>query len=171
MVAWIPIIMAVSALAKGISDGVSSVRNAKAQAKAVQTQTQEKVNARARESKKLMSLQKSQFLKSGVYYDGSPLQVINESYNTSRDDINAIVNDGRNQIKGLQNSANSSFTSSIIQGIGNAALSYFGAGGFTSAGASLTKGASMTGSIAKNVAGSKTWLTSRNSMNIFGSSL
>ena len=169
---WIPMIMAAAALTKGVVDGVSSAKQAKAQAKAVQAQTQENIDARARASKKLMSQQQSSFLKSGVYFEGSPLDVFNETYKTSVDDINAMRSNAHSQIKSLQNQAGSSFTSNIIQGIGNAALSYFGAGGtLGAAGSGLTKGASMTGTIAKSAAGSNSWLTARNSMNIFGSSL
>lgn len=145
----ISIIMAVAALGAGVMSGISTVKSAKAQAKAVEQQTQEKINERARTAKKLMSQQKTSFLKSGVYFNGTPEDVINETYNTSITDINTLKNNALTNIKNLQSQANAGFTTSIIKGVASAAFGLAGAG---LAGASATSSASGG------------WLTARDSV-------
>lgn len=126
----IPIIMAAVSLIQGISQGVQNKKNADSQASAVRQATQAQVNERARQAKKLMSQQKASFLKSGVYFEGTPEAMIDETYNTSVDDINAMIADVNTQESNLSSSGNSGLFSGILGGIGNAALSYFGAKGF-----------------------------------------
>ena len=90
----IPIILAVASVASGLVQGVSSAKNAKEEAKAVQQNTQAQINERAKAAKKLMQQQKTSFLKSGIYFDsGTPVDVINETYDTSVEDINAMIKD------------------------------------------------------------------------------
>lgn len=126
----IPIIMAAVSLIQGISQGVQNKKNADSQASAVRQATQAQVNERARQARKLMSQQKASFLKSGVYFEGTPEAMIDETYNTSVDDINAMIADANTQESNLSSSGNSGLFSGILGGIGNAALSYFGAKGF-----------------------------------------
>lgn len=125
----IPIILAVSALGSGLVQGISSVKNAKAEAKAIQESTQAQINERARQAKKLMSQQKSSFLKGGVYFDsGSPLDVINETYDTSMKDISAMLKDANMQSMNLERQGKTAFAGSILKAVANAGMSYFGAG-------------------------------------------
>lgn len=126
----IPIIMAAVSLIQGISQGVQNKKNADSQASAVRQATQAQVNERARQARKLMSQQKASFLKSGVYFEGTPEAMIDETYNTSVDDINAMIADANTQESNLSSSGNSGLFGGILGGIGNAALSYFGAKGF-----------------------------------------
>jgi len=125
----IPIILAVASVASGVVQGISSVKNAKSEIKAVEESTQEQVNARARAAKKLMQQQKTSFLKGGVYFDsGSPTDVIDETYDTSMKDINAMIKDANTKTKNLERQGKTAFYGSILQGIANGAMSYFGAG-------------------------------------------
>lgn len=126
----IPIIMAAVSLIQGISQGVQNKKNADSQASAVRQATQAQVNERARQARKLMSQQKASFLKSGVYFEGTPEAMIDETYNTSVDDINAMIADANTQESNLSSSGNSGLFGGVLGGIGNAALSYFGAKGF-----------------------------------------
>ena len=129
----IPIILAVASVASGVVQGISNAKNAKSQAKAVQEQTQEQVDARARAAKKLMQEQKTSFLKSGVYFDsGTPVDVINETYDTSIDDVNAMAKDGNTQISNLMRQGKTAFFTSIMDGIANGAAGFLGAGGMSS---------------------------------------
>jgi len=126
----IPIIMAVAALGSGIAQGISSVKNAKNEANAVREQAIEQMNERSRQAKKLMQQQKTSFLKSGVYFDsGSPLAVINETYDYMQEDVNAIAKDSNTKIKNLYRQGKTAFFNSAMEGVANAALSYFMGGG------------------------------------------
>lgn len=132
----IPIILAVASVASGVVQGISNAKNAKSEAKAVQEQTQEQINARARAAKKLMQEQKTSFLKSGVYFDsGTPVDVINETYDTSVDDINAMAKDSDTKVSNLMRQGKTAFFNSVMQGIANGAMSYFMGGGSLGAGA------------------------------------
>lgn len=143
----IPIILAVTALGSGIAQGISAVKNSKAEAKAIQQSTTEQINERARQAKKLMQQQKTSFLKGGVYFDsGSPLDVINETYEFMDKDIKTMANDANKQIKNLTRQGKTAFASSIVQGVANAAMSYFGASAMGGALSSGSAGAGIAGS-------------------------
>lgn len=139
----IPIILAVASVASGVVQGISNAKNAKSEAKAVQEQTQEQINARARAAKKLMQEQKTSFLKSGVYFDsGSPVDIINETYNTSVDDINAMAKDSNTKVSNLMRQGKTAFFGSILEGVANGAMSYFMGGGSLGAKAGTSSAAS-----------------------------
>lgn len=126
----LPIILAVTALGSGIVQSISSAKNARNEAKAMQQQAQDQINERARQAKKLMSQQKTSFLKSGVYFDsGSPLAVINETYDTMNQDINAITNDSNTKINNLMRQGKTAFFGSLIESAANAGMAYFLNGG------------------------------------------
>lgn len=140
----IPIILATAALGGGIVQGISAAKSAKNQAMALQESAQEQINERAKNAKKLMQQQKTSFLKSGIYFDsGTPVDVINETYNTSMDDINALAKDYNTKISNLVREGRTAFFSAIPKAIGDAAMSYFTAGSSdaakTAIGASATK--------------------------------
>ena len=130
----IPIILAVASVASGLVQGVSSAKNAKEEAKAVQQNTQAQINERAKAAKKLMQQQKTSFLKSGIYFDsGTPVDVINETYDTSVQDINAMIKDSDTKVDNLMRQGKTAFFGSLLQGSANGAMSYFMGGGNTSA--------------------------------------
>lgn len=136
----IPIIMAVTALGSGIVQGISSVKNAKEESKALQETIKAQIEERERAAKKLMQQQKTSFLKSGVYFNsGSPLEVINETYDYSLKDVNSMIKDTNAQTKNLERQGKTAFFGSILEGITNGAMSFFGAGG---ASAAMTKAGS-----------------------------
>lgn len=126
----IPIILAAVSLIQGVSQGIQNKKNADNQASAIREKTQAQVNERARQAKKMMSQQKASFLKSGVYFNGTPEAIIDETYNTSVDDINALIADANQQEKNLSEQGNSGLLGGILGGSGNAALSFFGSNGF-----------------------------------------
>lgn len=132
MLPILPIILAVSALGSGIVQGISSAKNAKEEAKALQSQAQEQINERAKSAKKLMQQQKTSFLKSGIYFDSpTPTDIINETYNTYSDDINTLKKDTNTKVNNLMRQGKTAFFSSLLQGSANAAMSYFMTGGET----------------------------------------
>jgi len=146
----IPIILGAIALGSSVIGGISSVQNSKAQAKAVALQTEDKINERARQAKKLMQQQKTSFLKSGVYFDsGSPLAVINETYDTMKKDTDAMYHDGNTQIKNLMREGKTAFYGSIAKGIADAGMAFVTAGGSTA----LKSGSGLMSTISNSKAG------------------
>ena len=138
----IPIIMAVASVASGLVQGISNAKNAKSEAKAVQESTQQQINERAKAAKKLMQQQKTSFLKSGVYFDsGTPVDIINETYDTSVEDINAMVKDSDTKVNNLMRQGKTAFFGSLLQGVANGAMSYFMGGGMGSTASSATSSA------------------------------
>lgn len=119
----------IASITSGIIKGVVEVQNAKAQMKAVHEQAQIQVNERARKAKKLLSEQKNAFLKSGVYFDGTPEVVFNETYDFARQDMAAINNDALKQQKQLKRQGQTAFATNVLEGIKNGAMSY-GMGAF-----------------------------------------
>lgn len=122
----IPIILAVSALGSGIVQGISSMKNARAEEKALKEATVAQVNERAKQAKKLMQEQKTSFLKGGVYFDsGSPVDIINETYDTYKQDIGDMIKDTETKSKNLIRQGRTAFYSSLLEGVANAGMSYF----------------------------------------------
>nr|DAN07833.1 MAG TPA: hypothetical protein [Caudoviricetes sp.] len=126
----IPIILAVTGLLSGVSQGIQTKQNANNQSDALERQAQAKIDERAKQAKKLMQQQKTSFLKSGVYFEGTPEAIIDETYNTSIDDINTIINDTEAQKNNLNKQGNAGLLNGLVSGISSAALSFFGAQGF-----------------------------------------
>ncbi len=130
----IPIIMAVASVASGLVQGISNAKNAKSEAQAVQESTKEQINERAKTAKKLMQQQKTSFLKSGVYFDsGTPVDIINETYDTSVEDINTMIKDSDTKVNNLMRQGKTAFWGSLLQGVANGSMSYFMGGGIGSA--------------------------------------
>lgn len=130
MIPLLPIILGVATLGSGIMQGISSVNQAKKEIKAIQEQTQAKINERAKQARLLMSQQKTSFLKGGVYFDsGSPLEVINETFDTSKADINDMIKDANAQTSNLVRQGKTAFFSSLINSIASAGMGYVLGGG------------------------------------------
>lgn len=144
MLPILPMIMAVAAIGSGVVSGISSVKNAKEQAKAVQHHAQVQINERARQARKLMSSQESSFLKSGVFFSGTPLDIINETYSTYLQDKGDMVSDANTKVRNLARQGKTSFYTNIGKGIVNAGLSFVGAGGMSALGGAGTKVAQAT---------------------------
>lgn len=123
----IPIIMAVTALASGVSKAVSSVKDAKAQAKATKAEAEQQIQEKARQAAKLMSQQKSSFLKGGVYFEGSPEDVINETYDFANEDIRRLTSNANTSIKNTMRKGRTAFATSLIDSV-TGALTGFGTG-------------------------------------------
>ncbi len=122
----IPIIMAVAGVASGAIKGYSEAKNAKEEAELVRIQERDQINERARQAKKLMSQQKSSFLKSGVYFDsGTPLDILNETYDIMQEDISAIRADSDTKVKNLVRQGRTAFATSLLDGVKSGASSFF----------------------------------------------
>lgn len=118
--------MAVAGLASGAIKGYSDAKNAKEEAKLVRQQEKDQINERARQAKKLMSQQKSSYLKSGIYFDkGSPLDILDETYDVMNEDINAIRKDSDTKVRNLIRSGKTAFATGLLGGAQSGANSFF----------------------------------------------
>lgn len=120
----IPIIMAVTALASGVTKAVSAVKDSKAQAKVAKAQAEEQVNERARQAVKLMNQQKTSFLKGGVYFDGTPEAVLDETYDFMKKDIDIMKNNANTNIKNIMRQGRTAFASSLMDSVTGALSGY-----------------------------------------------
>lgn len=125
----IPIIMAVASLGMGVAQGISSAKQSKEQASESANQTQNAINERARKAKKLINEQKTSFLKSGVYFDGTPELIIDETYDTATKDMQDIAKDGSYREKALIRQGRTGFYTGVVKGIMGAGASFMGMGG------------------------------------------
>jgi len=141
----LPIILAVASVGAGIVQGISNIKNSNSEADAVVNNAQQQINERARQAKRLMSQQKTSYLKGGVYFDsGSANEVINETYDTMFKDITDMANDANTSANNLRRQGKTAFFTSILKGVENGAMSFLGTGG----------SASSLSSVGKNVANS-----------------
>lgn len=175
----IPIILAVTALGSGIVQGISQAKNAKAEAKAVLENAQVQMNERAKQARKLMSQQKTSYLKSGIYFDsGSPVDIINETYDTMQADLNAMTKDTNTKVNNLMRQGKTAFFNSILEGVANGAMSFLGTQGMMkslgSAGSSGSSLKQILGSFGSKVSNSKAgtavqnWYNSQRGWNVGG---
>ncbi len=122
----VPIIMAVAGLASGAVQGYSNAKNAKEEAKLIRQQEKDQINERARQAVKLMNQQKTSYLKAGVYFDnGSAADVIDETYDTMQEDINAIRTDSNTKVNNLIRQGRTAFASSLLEGVSSGAKGFF----------------------------------------------
>ena len=111
------------AIAQGLTNAFSTgsyINENKKQAEEIARQAQEQADERAKKAKAVMQQQKSSFLKGGVYFDsGSPVSVIDETYDTAMQDIAAIEKDSLTQQGKLIRAGKTAFYSFLIDPLGN----------------------------------------------------
>lgn len=111
------------AIAKGLVNAFSTwsyLKETKEQSKEFARQAQEQADERAKRAKYQMQQQKTSFLKGGVYFDsGTPLEVINETYNTMSEDISAINRDSLTQQNKLKRAGQTAFFTFLIDPAGD----------------------------------------------------
>lgn len=111
------------AIAQGLTNAFSTasyINENKKQAEEIARQAQEQADERAKKAKAMMQQQKSSFLKGGVYFDsGSPVNVIDETYDTAMQDIAAIEKDSLTQQGKLIRAGKTAFYSFLIDPLGN----------------------------------------------------
>lgn len=98
----------------------SYLKETKEQTKDLQRQAQEKADERAKKAKYDMQRQKTSFLKGGVYFDsGTPLEVINETYDTMKEDIASINRDSLSAQEKLRRAGKTAFFTFAIDPAGD----------------------------------------------------
>lgn len=116
------------AIAQGLTNAFSTytyIKENKQQAREIAEQAQEQADARARKAKTLMNQQKTSYLKAGVYFDsGTPVDIIEETYETAMDDINAINKDSLSAQKKLIRAGRTAFFTFMIDPASNNGSNY-----------------------------------------------
>ena len=125
----IPIIMAAAGLASGVAKGVKELRNKNAEAKVQKQKAELEIKERVRKAAKLMSKQKNSFLKGGVYFEGTPEAIIDETYDYMNTDVGIMKQNANNTLKKLAREGRTAFATSILEGIASGAMGFANAGG------------------------------------------
>jgi len=111
------------AIAQGLTNAFSTwnyLKENKQQSKELAQQAQEQADQRAKKAKYDMQQQKTSFLKSGIYFNsGSPLDVIGETYDVAKEDINALNRDSLTAQKKLRRAGKTAFFSFFIDPVNN----------------------------------------------------
>lgn len=122
-------VSAVSSIAGGMQKQASAKKEAQSlENQAVLTQQEAEIEAKihATQVRKFAANQKSAFLKNGVTLDGSPLLVLDDTYSSGQEEVNAIVRSGSARAQLLREKADqtrSEGRSQLIGGISSAASS------------------------------------------------
>ncbi len=128
MIPILPIALAVAGLASGVASGISNIKNLNAETKKMQELSADKIDERAKQARLLMSKQKTSFLKGGAYFDsGSAKEIINETYDTMKQDINSIIKDADIQTNNYTRKGRTAFFNSVIKGIVSGVSGFAGA--------------------------------------------
>ena len=128
-----------------IVKGFNNRNSIKKQADFVNQYYAEKALERRRQADKLASTQKVRFLKSGVNLAGTPLAVINETYNYANADISDMFRDSDIESQRLRSLANQELLKGLTSAISFAGNYYTGSKAFTSGNNSITGGSSSIG--------------------------
>lgn len=106
-----------------VANAVSNYNQAKSQARHIKEQGKQAAITRAKEIQALASEQRVSYLASGLELDGTPLAVINDTYKTGIEDINAINSSTRTQMK----NAIKQGKASLLGGLASAGASMYSA--------------------------------------------
>lgn len=91
--------LAVAGIGASLLKGIGGYNQSKSNARAYATQAGIQARNRAQDIQALASVQKMSFLNSGVELTGTPAAVINDTYNTGLEDLEAIRSGYQTQIK------------------------------------------------------------------------
>lgn len=118
----------IQAIVQGVTNFVSTmsyIKENKTQAKQLAEQAQQQADQRGKKAKYDMQRQKTSFLKGGVYFnDGTPAEVIDETYNTAMEDISAINKDSMNAQKKLIRAGKTALFTFLLDPVGNNGAQY-----------------------------------------------
>jgi hypothetical protein len=119
-----PITLAVMSainLGIGVYSGIETNKQYQSQIDAMASQTNNAIAERDRQAAKLLSDQQASFLKSGVYFEGTPQAVFDETYNTAIADINAMKDDYTSKAKTIAREGKTQFYKKIASALASSA--------------------------------------------------
>lgn len=139
-------------MASAIGNFNAEKSNARTLARAGEIQAQN----RAKEIMNLASKQRVSYLNAGVELEGTPQAVINDTYQTGIDDVNAIISSTNQQIKNKMTKARANLLGSIA-GTGMSLFSSGALNGLGSGGVSESSGGSITNTFNGVYQGGSSW--------------
>lgn len=117
-------IAAIAGTVGTVVGGVSAAQSARKQEKVVGRQAVTAAKLRKKQIGELVSSQKTSILKSGVTFEGTPMDIFADTYKTGQDDINAILATAGSKQKALRAQGRNALIGSIAQ----AGMSFASAG-------------------------------------------
>lgn len=106
-----------------VAKAVGDYNQSKSQARQIREQSKQAAKARAQEIRALAAEQRASYLASGLELEGTPMSVINDTYNTGLEDITAIGTSAKTQMKNTLRQGRSS----LLGGFASAGVSLYGA--------------------------------------------
>ena len=104
-----------------VASAISSYNQSKSQARAIARQGKQQAEIRAKEISKLAAQQRVSYLASGLELDGTPMAVINDTYNTGIEDIKAIGSSAKTNASNALKQGRAS----LLGGLAQAGASYY----------------------------------------------
>lgn len=106
-----------------VASAISDYKQSKSQAKSIKEQGRQMAAARANEIRALAAEQRVSYLASGLELEGTPMSVINDTYNTGMKDIAAIKSNTKTQMKNTLKQGKSS----LLSGLASAGVNMYSA--------------------------------------------
>lgn len=150
LMAVMAVVSAVSSIAGGVSKQAAAQKEAQAlenQAILSERESQDDAQIKATYVRKFAANQKSAFLKNGVTLAGSPLMVLDDTYDSGQQEVNAVIRSGAARAQLLRDQAGirkSEGRSALISGIGSGVSSIASYAG-SAQGAGLFGGSAQSG--------------------------
>lgn len=104
---------AVTVAGLSVAKGVGEFNAAKSGARALKEEGKIKIDQRKKEILQLVAQQKVGYVDSGVEFEGTPQNVMQDSYNTGMEDIEALRTSYNTQIKNAMKKARANLIGSI----------------------------------------------------------
>lgn len=113
----------------GTASAVGKYNAAKSSARAMKRQAEQEMENRKQEILKLAATQKVGYIQAGVELEGTPQAVIQDTYQTGIEDVNAIRSNYKQAIKNTLTQARTSLLADIVSVGNNTAKTYMSFGG------------------------------------------
>lgn len=146
---------------------IGGMKAADAQAKQIVRQGEAQARSEARKTKLLAGEQRASFLSSGLTLEGTPMDFINETYNTGIQDTRQILDNARAQSKNVVKQARNAAIGQIA-GFAMSAATMGATSGASAASSAGTTGVTNTAAVSQSVSSAPAFSTSFPSPPSFG---
>lgn len=126
----------------GVAGSVGSFNAAKSDARATAREAETAMQNRKKEILQLAAQQKMGYLDAGLELEGTPQNVIQDTYNTGLEDIKAMESSANKNIKNKMTMARAE----LFTGLAKTGLSAYAMGGFGSGGGAISESSGMVSS-------------------------
>lgn len=132
----VAIALAAAQVGLGLYGASQSVRQGKKDAAALIEQGNIEARNKAKEIQARAASQKTSFLNSGLMLEGTPMNVIESTFNTGAEDLGNLARNYNTAAKNAISKGRSQAISSLVGSFASAGTTFAGAGGFSSAASS-----------------------------------